>query len=187
MIKDNIQTLIVGDKEKTTREFRLVSELKLMAGMKRKHKIHDMGKNATKKKLHKEILGNTHLDNQNDFIENLTDIKLSDSQYKVLSRGLSFIPNPEPTSANEIQFAFERFRRRLHLKHFFSDKGDKEQPPFHTKSNWEPPVPENENINTFLLNVYEDIMSVHCYMQNLFTQETVKRELSIARHFGTDE
>ena len=75
----------------------------------------------------------------------------------VLSKGLSFVPTPEPTPMNEIYSAFYKFCRRLYLKFHFLNKPTEELPPFHLPSVWEPPVPDNNNIQRYTSHIYREI------------------------------
>ena len=75
----------------------------------------------------------------------------------VLSKGLSFVPTPKPTPMNEIYSAFYKFCRRLYLKFHFLNKPTEELPPFHLPSVWEPPVPDNNNIQQHTSHIYREI------------------------------
>ena len=50
---------------------------------------------------------------------NLSTVRLSNSETKLLSRGLTFVPTPKSVNWAEIQADINDFARRLRLKEFF--------------------------------------------------------------------
>ncbi len=85
-------------------------------------------------------------------VHNTSNTELTIPQMEILSKGLSFVRTPKPTTFDEITLAYNEFKRRIHLKCFFKNAA-KPTTPSHIKSGWEPPVPTNENVNDFLSNV----------------------------------
>ena len=128
--------------------------LKTIAGAKRRTRSTSKNKNSLKKMLRKTISTQKTTNN----VHNLSGITLSDSQARVLSKGLSFIPSPKPTPKLTIEKSFSNFQRRIYLKRFFLNKGDlKPSHPFRISSGWQPPIPDNNGIQNYISNIYRDI------------------------------
>ena len=73
----------------------------------------------------------------------------------VLSKGLKFIPTPtvkENAVRKELLLDFKQFARRMRLRYIFHNR-NKEQHPFHVKSDWEPPVQPSVALETYLEEV----------------------------------
>ena len=85
-------------------------------------------------------------------------------QINVLSRGLKFIPTLVTNTGHiraELFKDFNAFPRRMHLQYIFHWK-DKEQNPFHVKSDWKPPVqPSVQPLETYLEEVKLQLANVN--------------------------
>ena len=96
-------------------------------------------------------------------IKNLSDYKLTRDQINVLSRGLKFIPTPVTNTGHvraELLKDFNAFARRMRLQYIFHGK-DKEQHPFHVKSDWEPPVQPSVALETYLEEVKLQLANIN--------------------------
>ena len=82
---------------------------------------------------------------------------LSQSHINLLSKGLGFISTPKPTSIQEIDSAFQRFRRRLHLNYFHRKTPRHDFNHLHIPSTWAPPIPYNTSIYRYLEQIYFEI------------------------------
>ena len=100
----------------------------------------------------------------NQFIVNLSDYNLSESEISILSKGLKFCPTPGYHEVSEVQSDLDRFHRQLRLKHFFHFREDDnlsgsqswggpssmrvdlsegfDHPKFRNKSTWQPKGPQ---------------------------------------------
>ena len=56
---------------------------------------------------------------------------------------------------------FKHFSRRMHLQYIFHNK-DKEQHPFHIKSDWKPPVQPSVSLETYLEEVEVQLAEIVC-------------------------
>ena len=84
-------------------------------------------------------------------------------QINVLSRGLKFIPTPVTNTGHvraELLKDFNAFARRMRLQYIFHGK-DKEQHPFHVKSDWEPPVQPSVALETYLEEVKLQLANIN--------------------------
>lgn len=66
--------------------------------------------------------------NQEENDINLSTVQLSESEIKLLSRGLSFVPTPKGINWTEVQADINEFARRLSLKEYFHQNNDPSQP-----------------------------------------------------------
>ena len=82
-------------------------------------------------------------ENQNTVV-NISNVPLSQSEVKLLSRGLSFCPKPSNIDQFQLKDDVKQFFRRLRLREFFYDPEDTtttyETNPFKRKSKWTPPI-----------------------------------------------
>ena len=88
-------------------------------------------------------------------IKNLSNCEMTTDQINLLSKGLKFIPTPtvkENTVRQQLLLDFKQFARRMRLRYIFHNR-DKEQHPFHVKSDWEPPVQPSVALETYLEEV----------------------------------
>ena len=91
-----------------------------------------------------------------NYIVNLTDQTLTESQVSLLQKGLKFIPTPSDHKPTQIQQSFSKFRRLLYLKyHFRSDTNNPH--PFRLTSQWEPPTPDNPNLLKYMAETRESL------------------------------
>lgn len=95
----------------------------------------------------KEVTNRTYYgkDRQTDikrYVVNLSTRILTDMEYKVLSKGLNFIPTPLDNRIVGLDDSFYDFCRQIRLKYFFSTRPQFSRPfhPFYSKSTWDPPL-----------------------------------------------
>ena len=67
---------------------------------------------------------NTNSPNQEETDINLSTVQLSESEIKLLSRGLSFVPTPKCVNWKEVQADINEFTRRMSLKEYFHQNND---------------------------------------------------------------
>ena len=74
-------------------------------------------------------------------IFNLSHHVLTDTEIKVLEKGLDFAPIQQKINEPELKQGFNDFCRRMHLKWYFPDETQEfsRTPGFSTKSTWNPP------------------------------------------------
>ena len=97
----------------------------------------------TKKRNKRRKVSNNSLTNNNgNFIKNLSEEVLTDTQISLLTKGLKFIPTAT-VKKNKIKSqllqGYKAVARRMRLKYIFHGQ-NKSIHPFYVKSNWEPPV-----------------------------------------------
>ena len=98
---------------------------------------------------------------------NLSSAQLSNSETKLLSRGLSFVPTPKRINWSELQPDINDFARRLQLREFFQQKNltdstnppDDEQTRFRRKGSWTPPNGRDAALDTFINAIETNIMT----------------------------
>ena len=119
---------------------------------KKKRTLSTKKRNERRRKIARDLDKNI-TEARKKHIKNLSDYKMTRDQINVLSRGLKFIPTPVTNTGHvraELLKDFNAFARRMRLQYIFHGK-DKEQHPFHVKSDWEPPVqPSVQPLETYL-------------------------------------
>ena len=134
--------------------------LRTMVGKKRQnYKKSKSNKHAYNRKLSKQI-ANTQ--QPLDFIVNLSDIPLTNTQRAVLNKGLKFIPTPNNPTRQPVVESFLDFQRRMMLRYHFRYVNNLETIPiFRTMSDWEPPNYQHPAIQEYLHNILNDICKLY--------------------------
>ena len=116
--------------------------------------VRNYKRRARKKNLQQKTSRET-IELRKQHIKNLSDTQLTAEQINLLSRGLKFIPTPV-TKENQIRRQllsdFNQFARRMRLQYIYHDQNT-EQPPFHVKSSWIPPIQRSVALETYLEEV----------------------------------
>ena len=87
---------------------------------------------------------------------------MTSDQTKLLSRGLKFISTPlteENQMRQQLLQDFNQYARGMHLRYIFHGK-NKEQHPFHVKSNWVPPVQQSVASESYLEEVTTELAEI---------------------------
>ncbi|XP_071149216.1 uncharacterized protein [Mytilus edulis] len=115
---------------------------------------------------------------ENNLVVNISSTELTNSEEKLLSRGLNFCPIPANINNLQLETDVDQFARRLRLKEHFnrqhkktlqeagmndseyeSDKEDKCIPRFKKKSEWNPPRSKNDNLESFISSIKTEVKS----------------------------
>ena len=83
-------------------------------------------------------------------IVNLSNHELSKDDKTVLSRGLSFCPQPTQVNKIDIHRDSLLFNRCLRLKHYFKDSEPRDYDPFGVPTVWTPPVGKSPHLDTYI-------------------------------------
>ena len=89
------------------------------------------------------------------YLKNLSNCEMTTDQINVLAKGLKFVSTPtvkENAVRQQLLLDFKQFARRMRLRYIFHNR-DKEQHPFHVKSDLEPPVQPSVALETYLEEV----------------------------------
>ena len=115
-------------------------------------------KNKIRKNLYNEIKLQSHIDN----IVNLGNFQLTNSQTAVLNKGLGFVQTPKQIQLETILHALSDFERRMLIQYYFATHPSKQKlEPFRPKSTWIPPDSECKDIEKFLQEVQDDLITLH--------------------------
>ena len=131
-----------------------MGSLRTIAYYKRIRSRRNIKKNKYKKTLHRAILDNH---DNSLLIDNLSKFDLKQSHISVLSKGLSFVPSPKPSSLDDIYSAFYKFRRHIYLRFHFLNKPLPDYYPFHLASTLEPRTPHSNCIEQYISHEYWEI------------------------------
>ena len=119
---------------------------------------YKLTKKQMKTKKHNErrkVSNNSLTNNDGNFIKNLSEEVLTDTQISLLTKGLKFIPTAT-VKKNKIKRQllqnYKAFARRMRLKYIFH-RQNKSIHPFYVKSNWEPPVQPSVTLEHYLEEV----------------------------------
>ena len=129
---------------------------------KKKRSLSTKKRNERRRKIARDLDKNI-TEARKKHIKNLSDYKMTRDQINVLSRGLKFIPTPVTNTGHvraELLKDFNAFARRMRLQYIFHGK-DKEQHPFHVKSDWEPPVQPSVALETYLEEVKLQLANIN--------------------------
>ena len=97
-----------------------------------------------------------------DTIFNLTRNVLTDSEIKVLEKGLEYAPIQSKINEPELQNDFEEFCRRMHLKWYFRKEPTSEfseTSSLTPKSSWKPPK-GHPSLEVFLSEIEKEIFAI---------------------------
>ena len=89
------------------------------------------------------------------YITNLSSKQLTETQQKVLAKGLSFVPS-RTINTVALNESVSRFERSNRLKYFFRNRPPQEPHPFKPKSTWQPPKASPE-LEAYLSRIKTDI------------------------------
>jgi hypothetical protein len=96
-------------------------------------------------------------------VVNLSSVDLSDTETKLLSKGLNFCPKPTAVNTIAVKQDLQAFSRRLRLKDYFFDaeSTDHEEniPRFRKKSKWQPPKSKDPALEAFIQALDDEVMS----------------------------
>ena len=122
----------------------------------------------------------------------ISNVPLSESEIKLLSRDLSFGLKPSRIDQFQLKEDVKQFSRRLKLKEFFYNQDDTNNNkinPFKRNSNWTPPINRESSLDTYIKSVGREIQHwldrgpSHCSNDNITKEE--RKALSSLRK-GTD-
>ena len=75
----------------------------------------------------------------------------------MLSKGLKFVPTPDKTCLKTIVNSFKQFRRSMYIHYHFRNSSNDHPNPFKSTSEWNPPLPDNPNLLSYICSVAESI------------------------------
>ena len=105
---------------------------------------------------------------KNTLIKNLSNQQLKEREINLLAKGLKFIPTLV-TNDNQIRqqllHDFELFARRMRLRYMYYCT-EKEQHPFYTKSNQNPPVKQSVALESYLEEVKISLAQINLTKPN---------------------
>ena len=93
----------------------------------------------------------------NNLIVNLANHGLEPPLQSMLSKGLKFVPTPDKTCLKTIVNSFKQFRRSMYIHYHFRNLSNDHPNPFKTTSEWNPPLPDNPNLLSYICSVAESI------------------------------
>ena len=92
----------------------------------------------------------------------------------VLTKGLSFVPNPTKTLKQEINKSCSKLKQN-----FFRNRIQKKQPTFKKKSNWIPPPSDNQTLISFFIRVEQKLGSISTLPWKTYSDLTLKEKIAL--------
>ena len=109
-------------------------------------------------------------------IVNLSGVTLTNVEFHVLLRGLSFCLTPCYLNKDHLVDDLESYYRHIHLKKFFLDQTEEDSDivsPFHPRSTWMPPKGRNAALETYIKKVRKDVNHQIKLLQNKTPQDNL--------------
>ena len=104
-----------------------------------------------RKFINKEVLNLKQLlKTSKNAIVNLSDYQLNNDEKTLLSRGLSFCPEPLHVNRLDIHRNTLLFNRRLRLKHDFKDSDNRNYDPFGVPTGWKTPMGKSPHLDRYI-------------------------------------
>ena len=115
-----------------------------------------------------------------NMIHNLSDHKLTDQEFSVLTKGLSFVPTPTKTFKQKTYKCWDKFKTRILTQYFFRNSThDKPPHRFKGKSNWTPPPSDNPTLIDFFTHTEQDLISTNIPRTKTYSNLTSKEKSAL--------
>ena len=112
-------------------------------------------------------------------IHNLSDHTLTDDEFSVLSKGLSFVPTPRRTFQHQMNISWNRFKTRMLIQYFFRNSVHDKPHPFKRKSNWIPPPSDNPTLVNFLTLTEQELTSINTPGRKTYSNLTIQEKKAL--------
>ena len=96
-----------------------------------------------------------------NMMQNLPNHTLTEYEFSVLTKGLSFVPTLTKFFKQEIYKFWNKFETSMPAKYFFCNKIHDKPPPFKRKSNWAPPPSDNPTLVNFFTRTEQELISIN--------------------------
>ena len=110
-----------------------------------------------------------------NMMHNLSDHTLTEDEFSVLTKGLSFVPTPTKTFQKETNKTWNKFKTRMLTQYFFRNNIHDKISPFKKKPNWTLPPSDNPTLTNFFTRTEQGLISVNTVRRktysNLILQE----------------
>ena len=134
-------------------------------------------KSSCRKFTTKSIKTYTSKYNKN-MIHKLSDHTLTDDEFSVLTKGLSFVPIPSRAFQHEMNISWNKFKTHM-LTYFFRNSIHDKPHPFKRKSNWIPPPSDNPTLVNFLTRIEQELTSLNTPCRKTYSNLTVQEKRAL--------
>ena len=112
--------------------------------------------------IHDQIHQNIHLQiQQKQDSQPLRHHTLTEDEFSVLTKCLSFVPTTSRTFQHELNISWNKVKTRMQTQYFFRNSIHDKHPIFKRKSNWIPAPSDNPTLVEFLTRTEEDFTSIN--------------------------
>ena len=111
-----------------------------------------------------------------NIIHNFSDHILTEDELSVLTKGLSFVPNPTKTFKQDTNRSWNKFKTRMLTQYFFRNNIHGKISPFKKKSSWTLPPCNNPNLTNFFTRTEQDLISVTIPVRKTYSNVTLQEK-----------
>ena len=113
-------------------------------------------------------------------IHNLSDHTLTEDEFSVLTKGLSFVPTPSRTFQREMNISWNKLKTHMLTQYFFCNNiHDKPLHPFKRKFNRIPPPCDNPTLVDFLSLTEQELISINTPCRKTYSNLTVQEKTAL--------
>ena len=109
-------------------------------------------------------------------IHNLTDYTLTEEEFSVLTKGLSFVPTPIKTFKQEINKSWSKFKILMLKQYSFRNGIHEKLPPFKRESSWKPPPSDKHILISFFTCVEQELGYISTARRKIYNNLTLKEK-----------
>ena len=126
--------------------------------------------------IHDQIHQNIHLQIQQKHDPHLSDHTLTEDEFSVLTKSLSFVPTPSRPFQHKMNISWNKFKTRMLKQYFFPNSIHDKPPGFKRKSNWIPPPSDNLTLVNFLTRSEQELTSINTPCKKTYSNLTVQEK-----------
>ena len=112
-------------------------------------------------------------------IHNLSDQKLTEDEFSVFTKGLSFVPTPTKTFKQETNKSWNKFKTRMLTQYIFCNNIHNKPPPFKRKPNWTPPPSDNPTLVDFFTRTEQKLISINTPCRKTYSNLTSQEKIPL--------
>ena len=104
---------------------------------------------------------------------------LSEDEFSLLTKVLSFVPTRTKTSQQEIHKTWGDFKKHILKLYFFWNSIHEKPSPFKRRSNWIPPPLDNPTLTEFFTSIEQELNSISTPRQKTYSNLTLTKKTGL--------